>query len=157
MIGRRAALGAAAATAFVEWRARAQEAGRVYRIGHFGVTERSEQLTRERILPELEAWPLVVLVDDAQEAVRTPTRFLWTTFTRFEPAADLRSARTRVHRHHLVYEGAVGIDARMKPTYPAELGCDPETRATVDRRWSEYFPGGKVEMGDSEAGHLDRA
>ncbi|MCB9697097.1 MAG: UbiD family decarboxylase [Alphaproteobacteria bacterium] len=111
----------------------------------------------QRILPELEAWPLVVLVDDARQAASTPTRFLWTTFTRFEPAADIRSARTRVHRHHLVYEGAVGIDARMKPSYPAELSCDPETRATVDRRWAEYFPAGKVEMGDSEAGHLDQA
>ncbi|MBL8700798.1 MAG: ABC transporter substrate-binding protein [Alphaproteobacteria bacterium] len=60
MIGRRAALGAAAATAFVEWRARAQEAGRVYRIGHFGVTERSEQLTRDRIVPELETLGFVL-------------------------------------------------------------------------------------------------
>jgi hypothetical protein len=27
--------------------------------------------------------------------------------------------------------------------------------ASVTRRWSEYFPGGKVAMGDSERGHLD--
>ncbi len=110
----------------------------------------------QRILPDLDPWPLVVVVDDAKKAVATPSRFLWTTFTRFEPAADIAAARTEVHRHHLVYRGAVGIDARMKSWYPAELFCDPETEATVSRRWNEYFPGRKVEMGDAAAGHLDQ-
>ena len=108
------------------------------------------------ILGELEEWPLVVLVDDAKRAASTPTRFLWTTFTRFEPAADLKAARQRVDRHHIVLEGAIGIDARMKASYPDELFVDDDTRALVDRRWSEYFPDGNVEMGDSDAGHLDR-
>jgi 3-polyprenyl-4-hydroxybenzoate decarboxylase len=45
-----------------------------------------------RVLPDLEPWPMVVLVDDARKAASTPTRFLWTTFTRFEPAADLGDA-----------------------------------------------------------------
>jgi hypothetical protein len=61
-----------------------------------------------------------------------------------------------VHRHNLVYEGPIGIDARMKPSYPAELSCDPDTAALVTRRWREYFPDRDVTMGDSEAGHLDR-
>jgi hypothetical protein len=43
----------------------------------------------------------------------------------------------------------------MKQPYPAELFCDPETAALVTRRWSEYFPAGRVEMGDSDRGHLD--
>ena len=111
----------------------------------------------EQVIGKLEGWPLIVLVDDAERAASTPTRFLWNTFTRFEPAADIRAARTRVHRHHLVYEGTVGIDARMKGSYPDELFCDDDTRKTVDRRWAEYFPAGNVEMGDSDAGHLDEA
>jgi hypothetical protein len=53
-----------------------------------------------------------------------------------------------------VFEGSVLLDARMKPTYPAELFCDPDTAKLVDRRWKEYFPDGKVAMGDSGAGHL---
>lgn len=101
----------------------------------------------------VQGWPLVVLVDDADQATRTDARFLWTTFTRFEPAADLH-ARRRIHRNHVVFEGPVVIDARMKPTYPEELFCDPETAAKVGDRWAEYFPSGKVEMGDSDAGHL---
>ena len=43
----------------------------------------------------------------------------------------------------------------MKAPYPEELFCDPDTAATVDRRWREYFPHREVEMGDSEQGHLD--
>ena len=49
----------------------------------------------------------------------------------------------------------VVIDARLKPGFPKELSCDPETAALVTRRWSEYFPGRGVEMGDSERAHLD--
>ena len=59
-----------------------------------------------------------------------------------------------MHRHHLVYSGAVVIDARMKPNYPDELFCDPDTAQTVSNRWSEYFPEGGVEMGDSDNAHL---
>ena len=80
--------------------------------------------------------------------------FLWTTFTRFEPAADLHAAATRVGRNHLVRQAPILIDARMKPWYPAELFCDEETAATVDRRWREYFPERSVEMGDSSLAHL---
>ncbi|GDX79748.1 4-hydroxybenzoate decarboxylase subunit C [Deltaproteobacteria bacterium] len=109
----------------------------------------------DRLAANFPGWPLVVLVDDAREATRSDSRFLWTAFTRMEPAADLHGAR-RIHRNHVVFEGSIVLDARKKPTYPAELFCDPDTAATVDRRWAEYFPSGKVEMGDSDVGHLDR-
>jgi UbiD family decarboxylase len=100
-------------------------------------------------------WPLVVLVDDADRAAASPMNFLWTTFTRFEPAADIHAASQRVVRHHVSYTAPVVIDARMKPPYPKELFCDEETADLVDRRWKEYFPDGGVEMGDSDRGHLD--
>ena len=44
--------------------------------------------------------------------------FLWTTFTRFEPAADLHAAASRVVRNHLAFAPPVVIDARMKPWMP---------------------------------------
>ena len=99
-------------------------------------------------------WPLIVLSDEPQRAVRSETNFLWTTFTRFEPAADLYASQTSVSRHHLSYRFPIVIDARIKPPYPKELSCAPEVARLVTRRWKEYFPGG-VEMGDSERGHLD--
>lgn len=105
--------------------------------------------------PAFADWPLLVLTDEPARAAASPMNFLWTTFTRFEPAADLHAAETRVVRHHVSYRGPVLIDARLKPGFPDELFCDEETAATVSRRWKEYFPGGGVEMGDSGLGHLD--
>jgi len=90
-----------------------------------------------------------VLLDDARRACVDEARFLWTVFTRFEPAADLHS-ETRIVRNHVVHQGTIFLDARMKASYPAELFCDPDTAATVDRRWTEYFPQGGVEMGDGD-------
>jgi len=81
--------------------------------------------------------------------------FLWTTFTRFEPAADIHAAGHRVVRNHIAYEPPIVIDARMKPWYPREVSCRADVADTVTRRWAEYFPSGTVAMGDSERGHLD--
>ena len=106
--------------------------------------------------PAFEGWPLLVLTDEPARAAASPMNFLWTTFTRFEPAADIHAAATRVVRHHVVHEPPVLIDARRKPGFPRELSCDPETASLVSRRWREYFPDGRLEMGDSERAHLDR-
>ncbi len=106
-------------------------------------------------LPAVTDWPLVVLVDDAARAAKSAVNFLWTTFTRFEPAADLHARDLRLVRSQPSYTPPVVIDARMKPSYPKELFCDPDTAALVERRWREYFPRGDVVMGDSDRGHLD--
>jgi len=106
--------------------------------------------------PAFRGWSLLVLTDEPKRAAASPMNFLWTTFTRFEPAADVHAAATRVVRHHVVHEPPVLIDARMKPSFPKEVSCDPDTAALVTRRWRAYFPSGRVEMGDSERAHLDR-
>jgi 3-polyprenyl-4-hydroxybenzoate decarboxylase len=111
--------------------------------------------TRFAAHPAFAEWPMVILTDEPRRAVASDMNFLWTTFTRFEPAADIHAAATSVRRHHLSYQLPLVIDARMKPPYPEELHCDPDTAALVDRRWTEYFPDGDVIMGDSDKGHLD--
>ena len=111
--------------------------------------------TRIAADPAFRDWPLLVLSEAPARAAASPMNFLWTTFTRFEPAADISAATCRVVRNHLAYSGPVVIDARLKAGFPKELSCDPETAALVTRRWSEYFPGRGVEMGDSERAHLD--
>lgn len=104
--------------------------------------------------PEFSEWPMVVLVDNAAQAARSDMNFLWTTFTRFEPAADVYTRARNIVRNHRAFEAPLVIDARMKPGYPDELFCDEKTKELVDRRWQEYFPAGQ-DMGDSDAAHLD--
>ncbi len=89
---------------------------------------------------EFKEWPLIVIVDDAEETVSSAMKFLWKTFTRFEPGADIHAASKSIERNHIAYQGSLVIDSRMKPWYPAELVCDPETEALVTKRWLEYFP-----------------
>jgi 4-hydroxybenzoate decarboxylase subunit C len=100
-------------------------------------------------------WPLVVLTDDAERAARSDQNFLWTTFTRFDPARDVVPSKVELIGTQAAYHPPLVIDARMKPWYPEELFCDESTAATVSGRWQEYFPNGGVEMGDSDRGHLD--
>ncbi|HVR69573.1 MAG TPA: UbiD family decarboxylase [Vicinamibacteria bacterium] len=107
--------------------------------------------------PAFAGWPLLVLTDEPARAARSPINFLWTTFTRFEPAADIHAAKRTLLRNHVAYDPPILIDARLKPGFPAELFCDERTADTVTRRWSEYFPSRRVEMGDSDRADLDRA
>ena len=100
-------------------------------------------------------WPLIVLSEEPARAAASSMNFLWTTFTRFEPAADVHAAERRIVRNHIAYSGPIVIDARLKPGFPKELVCDEATSRTVTERWNEYFPGRKVEMGDSDKADLD--
>ncbi len=105
--------------------------------------------------PAFSSWPLVVVSDEPRRATASAMNFLWTTFTRFEPAADIHAAGRDVVRNHIAYRGPVAIDARIKPWYPKELTTREDIAARVTQRWNEYFPSGGVEMGDSERAHLD--
>jgi 4-hydroxybenzoate decarboxylase subunit C len=98
--------------------------------------EQGARLASDRAFSD---WPLVVLHDNAGVA-RSPTEFLWSTWTRFEPAGDVYASQTQVVRHHLAYHGPVVIDARKKPSLPDELVVRDDIAKLVDRRWREYFP-----------------
>jgi UbiD family decarboxylase len=104
--------------------------------------------------PAFADWPLVVVCDEPERAAASPINFLWTTFTRFEPAADIHAARVEPVRHHLCHWPPIVVDARLKPGFPDELFCDEATARTVSQRWRDYFPQG-VEMGDSDRAGLD--
>lgn len=99
-------------------------------------------------------WPLIVITDEPGRAANSTINFLWTTFTRFEPAADIHARVTQVVRNHLAYTAPIIIDARLKTGFPKELTCRDDVAATVTRRWKEYFPAGGVEMGEADQSHL---
>lgn len=88
----------------------------------------------------LTGWPVVILVDDAAAACAGLKEFLWTFFTRFEPAADIHGAATEVRRFHVGLSEPIVFDCRMKPWYTEVLEVDPETRARVDERIGRLIP-----------------
>ncbi len=101
----------------------------------------------DRALPErlaashqLADWPLIILVDDARAATASLKRFLWSVFTRFEPAADLHGAATTVRRFHVGLTTPIVFDCRMKPWYPHVLEVDPKTKAQVEARIARLLP-----------------
>ena len=120
--------------------------------GYSSEPEAAARLAKETVFA---GWPLVVLSDEPARAAASPMNFLWTTFTRFEPAADIHAADRRIVRNHIAYSGPIVIDARLKPGFPKELTCREDIAQLVTRRWTEYFPSGRVPMGDSERAHLD--
>ena len=83
---------------------------------------------------------LVLLVDDAEDCVASDASFLWTIFTRFEPAADIYSKQSRLERFHVRLSAPIAIDCRLKPWYPAPVQPLPETVARVDALWGKIFP-----------------
>jgi 3-polyprenyl-4-hydroxybenzoate decarboxylase len=86
-------------------------------------------------------WPFLILVDDLEATCSSTLEFLWSVFTRFEPAGDMFSAHMHVKRHHITYSIPILIDARMKPSYPQEAIVDDATKKLVDKRWTEYAIG----------------
>ncbi len=85
-------------------------------------------------------WPVVLLVDDSHEATLNLQEFLWTFFTRFEPAADIHGAQQAVVRYHVGLRPPIVFDCRMKPWYTDVLEVDPQTREKVDARINEILP-----------------
>lgn len=80
------------------------------------------------------AFPLITLVDDSEFAARSLNNWLWVTFTRSNPAADLDGIDSDVVDKHWGCRGAVVIDARLKPHHAPPLVEDPQVTAKVDAR-----------------------
>lgn len=79
-------------------------------------------------------FPLITLVDDSRFAANNLQNWLWTTFTRSNPAVDIDGiAGETVHRHWGC-RGSLVIDARRKPHHAPPVIEDPETVAKVDAR-----------------------
>jgi UbiD family decarboxylase len=88
----------------------------------------------------LEDWPVVLLVDDSRAATVSLKEFLWTVFTRFEPAGDIYGSNPECRRFHVRLSQPVVFDCRMKPWYPPVLEVDEETRKKVDAKIGRIVP-----------------
>ena len=88
----------------------------------------------------LRAWPLVVVVDDADFTAASLENFLWVTFTRSNPAADVHGVDAFVHQKHWGCRGPLVIDARLKPHHAPPVEEDPAVSARVDELCKQGGP-----------------
>ncbi len=82
--------------------------------------------------PIWDTFPLLVLVDDSEFTARTLSNFLWVTFTRANPAADVHGAGGRVWRKHFGCRNPLIIDARIKPHHSPPVEEDPAVSKRID-------------------------
>jgi 4-hydroxy-3-polyprenylbenzoate decarboxylase len=80
----------------------------------------------------INAFPLVVLVDDSEFTGRTLGNFVWVTFTRSNPAVDITGIGAEVVHKHWGCRGSLVIDARRKPQHAPPLIEDPAITRRVD-------------------------
>ena len=78
------------------------------------------------------AFPLIVIVDDSEFTARNERNFLWVTFTRSDPAADIEGIGGFIDKKHWGCTGPLVIDARIKPHHAPPLVDDPEIERRVD-------------------------
>jgi 4-hydroxy-3-polyprenylbenzoate decarboxylase len=77
-------------------------------------------------------FPLIVLVDDSDFATRNLGNFLWVTFTRSNPAADIDGIGAFTRDKHWGCDGSLVIDARIKPHHAPPLVEDVEVSRKID-------------------------
>jgi 4-hydroxy-3-polyprenylbenzoate decarboxylase len=82
--------------------------------------------------------PIIILCDDASFATATLNNFLWVTFTRCNPANDIYGVDEFVENKHWGCNGALIIDARIKPHHAPVL----EKNVDVERRIDKLFEKG---------------
>jgi 4-hydroxy-3-polyprenylbenzoate decarboxylase len=86
------------------------------------------------------AFPLVVLVDDSEFCSHSLDNFLWITFSRSNPAADVGGIEAATLHKHWGCRGSLVIDARGKPHHAPSLLEDPQVTARVDRLFTQHGP-----------------
>jgi 4-hydroxybenzoate decarboxylase subunit C len=84
----------------------------------------------------------VVVLHDSADFAKSADKFLWATWTRFNPSTDIYAKGLTVKNNHISYHAPIVIDARMKPWYPKEVEPREDIVKLVDNRWREYFPKG---------------
>jgi 4-hydroxy-3-polyprenylbenzoate decarboxylase len=77
-------------------------------------------------------FPLIVLVDDSDFSSRNLNNFLWVAFTRSNPATDVDGIGAITRDKHWGCEGALVIDARIKPHHAPPLVADAEVSKRID-------------------------
>ncbi|HEY0427005.1 MAG TPA: menaquinone biosynthesis decarboxylase [Pyrinomonadaceae bacterium] len=99
----------------------------------------AERIAKEDDFKDFE----IVVLHDSIEYAESTEKFLWATWTRFNPSTDVYARETKVVNNHIAYGAPIVIDARMKPWYPKEVEPREDIVKLVDSRWRDYFPNKK--------------
>jgi 4-hydroxy-3-polyprenylbenzoate decarboxylase len=75
---------------------------------------------------------MIVLVDDSAFVAEALKNFLWVTFTRTNPAADIDGTGAFMHNKHWGCRGALVLDARIKPHHAPVLEEDPKVTRRIE-------------------------
>ncbi|HEX7366145.1 MAG TPA: UbiD family decarboxylase [Pelobium sp.] len=82
---------------------------------------------------DLSGLALIILCDDAEFTAKTVNNFVWVTFTRSNPAADIYGVDSFTEHKHWGCKGPLIIDARIKPHHAPPLIMDAAVEAKVDK------------------------
>ena len=85
-------------------------------------------------------YPLIVVVDDSSFASRSLINWLWVTFTRSNPAADVHGIGSFTAQKHWGCRGSLVIDARIKSPHAPPLVEDQDVSNKVDARAARGGP-----------------
>ena len=85
-------------------------------------------------------FPLILVVDNSEFCAATLNNWLWTCFTRSNPAADIYGIETTVSSKHWGCNGSLIIDARQKPHHAPPLIEVPEIEQRVDQLGAKGGP-----------------
>jgi 4-hydroxy-3-polyprenylbenzoate decarboxylase len=77
-------------------------------------------------------FPLILIVDDSEFTAKSERNFLWVTFTRSNPAADIEGIGAFIDKKHWGCTGPLVVDARIKPHHAPPLIDDPTIEKRVD-------------------------
>jgi 4-hydroxy-3-polyprenylbenzoate decarboxylase len=81
---------------------------------------------------ELERIPLWILGDDAEFSAQSLDNWLWSTFTRVDPAADSDGLFAFAESKHWGCLGPWVLDARRKPRHAPQLDPDAKVEARIE-------------------------
>jgi 4-hydroxy-3-polyprenylbenzoate decarboxylase len=109
-------------------------------IVNYGAEDGPARLCSRSTIPK--SFRLVVIVDDSNFVAESLRNFLWVTFTRSNPAADIHGIDSFVEDKHWGCRGPLVIDARLKPHHAPPLVEDPVISRRID---ALAAPGGPLQ------------
>ena len=92
-----------------------------------------EPLLALRASDSINVFRWIVVVDNSQFVAESLRNFLWVTFTRTNPAADIYGIEQFIEQKHWGCRGALVLDARIKPHHAPVLEEDPEVTRRVEQ------------------------